>query len=220
MNTHGVTVVVGAQAVRLADSLQGSGVHPIAGASDEVVVCAAEEGYDLESATPASTGLPDDSADLVVLAHAWSGRTDVEPALVEAVRIARPGAAVVVCELDVGRILRSRPAQYPSVLLYTAEPAAAALVMDQHPDPGLLELTAVRAGIREGEVTRFERTVRQAPVDEYLADVAVRGWRGADVVDAAEADAVLARLEPIVSRLARDGVYTETEPWVVVRGWV
>ncbi|NNF69334.1 MAG: hypothetical protein HKN01_06150 [Acidimicrobiia bacterium] len=219
VKTDGVTVVAGSHAVRLADSLQASGVHPIAGAADEVVVCAETEGYDLEGAIPSATGLPGDSADLVVLAHAWDGRTTLAPVLEEAMRIARPGAGIVACEFDLGRILRSRPAQYPAVLLYSACPDVAATVAARHVDPGFLEMSVVNAGIRGGQVTRFERTVRVAPVDEYLADVSVRGWRGADEVDADEADDILGQLGTLAEKLAGDGVFTETEPWVVVRGW-
>lgn len=214
----GTTVVTGTGAESIADAIQRAGARPIAGSGESVAVCSSSGAFDLTDATSAATGLDDDVADLVIVSHGWTGPSTVGPALGEARRIARPGAPVIACELDFGRILRSRPAQYLSSLLYRARPDVAAAVAARHIDPAILEISMVRAGLRASQVTRFERTVRLAPLDEYLADVSVRGWRGAELVDAADSDAIVASVEEIAPRLARQGIVTETEPWVVVRG--
>jgi SAM-dependent methyltransferase len=210
----GSVLLIGAGVEALGDEL----APPVGDAVAGFVVLGAEQMMIPDGATAASTGLPDAAFDAVVALEAWRRGATLEAVAAEAARISRPGGSVWLGQRDYDRLARSEPATYRASMLYrrdsrTISAARAGLV-----DQALLGVQAVRAGLRPVEAIAADLpTAQYDSLAEYVESVRRGAWAGIEVLDEAEADAVLEDLARTL-RPPRRFPIVERQPWSLVRG--
>ncbi|MFQ5949020.1 MAG: methyltransferase domain-containing protein, partial [Acidimicrobiia bacterium] len=162
---------------------------------------------------------PSETADLVVLRHAWDSRPGLNEILAQARRVLKPGGVAVTAELDFDRLLNSSTHLYPSRLQFLAHPELADAMADRFVDPADLNIELVRHGFRYVSGFDVDEEAGTFPDHRsYLEHVRSRGWRTFPELSDEQVEALLVELGRVLPRIAPLGEVTEREPWQVAHG--
>lgn len=212
-------VIVGDQAVDVANAYLGAGAPPLVYEASDLAILSEETTPHFGGGEPAAQRLPSNSVDLVVLRNAWRSLPEMTEVIWNAYRITKPGGGLLACEFDVDRALAAPAAKYPSQVLYAAHPelvenfhSVAAGVVDISVEIG----RAGYADVRQGDVDETQGVFDEA--DALFGFVSTHGWRGMERLEPRDAAVVLDHLGELLPRIAPTGECADREPWICVRG--
>lgn len=173
-----------------------------------------------DSATIVETGVASGSMDLVILRDAAGSHRRLPRVLQEAYRILKPGAGLLITELNVETLLEARPQLYLQRLLSLAHPEVGEYLQATHPSPLDFAIELVRTGFKDADSYSLDFPLGHFHDFHAHTDfVAVDGWRGLERLSADERDLFLHDLPDLVRRVSPSDDFFDMEPITVARGF-
>ncbi len=173
-----------------------------------------------ETATTLATGLDSGAMDLVILRDAAGSHRRLPKVLQEAYRVLKPGAGLLITELNAEALLESTPQHYLQRLLSQAHPEVGEHLLKTHPPALDLAIELVRTGFRDADSYSLDFPLGHfRDVQAHTDFVAVDGWRGLEMLSADDRDLFLLDLPGLVGQIVPGTDFFDLEPVTVARGF-
>jgi len=218
LSVSGTNLLLGRGARVLSGGLAAEEAPPATYESPDLVLMTRAD-LTMDQPTATSTGLPDESVDLVVIRSAYEGISELADVFTEAARVLRPGAGVFIADYNPWAVARTTPQTYPHRYLTMMFPEVEAQLKARHPNAVDISIAAVRTGFRDIDGWDVEDFVNHfEDYGDHQEWVAQGGWRGFDLLDADQQAALVAAVPAAMRQVAPNDLIRESEPWTVARG--
>jgi|GEM_PF-6944670 len=158
------------------------------------------------------------SADAAILLHAWGEPRLLDPIAQTAVRWLRPGAVLVLADLDIATLRTDSPRRTPAAMFYQLHPDVADRIAARSPTRIQLAMAGIRTGLDDVRVVDLARPVGiYDDPSERRAAVEFGAWRGLEDL---ASDAYTRLLDAVDMVPHSEWPLVEREPWIAVTGRV